>query len=54
MATATLILLLLSTGVQSIQAFGSDKGAFRVGGAFCAFCYGGCAWWLYFSSGLFG
>lgn len=54
MATATLILLMLSMGIQAIQAFGSDQGPFRVGGAIGAFCYGGCAWWLYFNSGLFG
>ncbi len=50
MASATLALLILSAGVGLIQMF-DVRGP---GGALGAFLYGACAWWLYFSSGLFG
>jgi hypothetical protein len=55
MATATLILLTIGAGYGAITAFGEDKsGGIRVASAIGAFWHGGCAWWLFFNSGLFG
>ncbi len=51
MATATLILLAISSAVSVIKVFAYKDGA---GGGIGAFCYGVCAWWLYFNSGVFG
>jgi hypothetical protein len=50
MATATLALMIFSAGVSVVQMFDIHG----PGGAIGAICYGGCAWWLYFDSGLFG
>jgi len=54
MATAVLILMILSASISAIMAFGMADGPKRVGHAVGAVLYGGSAWWLYFDSGLFG
>jgi hypothetical protein len=54
MATATLLLLTIRALYKCVRAFAACDRTARAGNAGGAFLYGGCAWWLYFNSGLFG